>query len=454
MKVSRASHGLRRASYRVGFLVAAGLSTTTAATVATPVTASSAQSASAPTASISVWMEASGTPVDNYWVAQAKAFDKANRGDTVNIEFPAASVYNSKVAAALASDNPPALTFGWGGGRELQYINAKVLVPFADPGQNDAGNPSWKSDFVPSSLGAVKFNNKLYGIPVGGTQPVFFFYNKAVMARYHLSFPTTTTQLIGDVTILRKHDVTPIALGNLGMWEGLMYLEYFTDRIGGPQVFLNIQDGQKGAWSNPAIIQALTDIQTLVKDNAFEQGYNQIDWPTGFTDALVHSGAAAMQLMGDWDIGNMQGYFPGWVASGAMGIGFFPRVPGGKGNPADLEGNTTDYLELAAHLSPAETYVAEKFAAFLCATPAYAKFEVSEGLVPVIKGSARLFASSPLRQYLVPIYDAVQKAPYFQYSWDQALGPTKSTPMVDNLQKVFGLTETPQQFAKIMNTYQ
>ena len=57
-----------------------------------------------------------------------------------------------------------------------------------------------------------------------------------------------------------------------------MYLEYFTDRIGGPQVFLNIQDRQKGAWSNPAIIQALTDIQTLVKDNAFEQGYNQIDF--------------------------------------------------------------------------------------------------------------------------------------------------------------------------------
>ena len=127
--------------------------------------------------------------------------------------------------------------------------------------------------------------------------------------------------------------------------------------------------------------------------------------------------------MGDWDIGFMQGYFPGWVASGAMGIGFFPTIPGGKGNSADLEGNTTDYLELAAHISPAETYVAEKFAAFLCTSPAYAKFEVSQGLVPVIAGSQKLFASSPLKQYLVPIYNAVQKATYFQYSWDQALGP-------------------------------
>ncbi|MHB1497985.1 MAG: extracellular solute-binding protein [Acidimicrobiales bacterium] len=455
--VTRASLKFTRLSGRAAAALAAGLSISTAAAVAVPATSSYAQtvsaSSSAPTASISVWMEASGTPVDNYWVAQAKAFEKANPGDTINVEFPAATVFNSKVAASLAGNNPPALTFGWGGGRELQYINSKVVAPIGDAGQNDAGNPSWKKDFVPSSLGAVTFNNKIYGIPVGGTQPVFFFYNKKTLAKYHLSFPSTTTQLLADVKTLAKHDVTTIALGNLGGWEGLMYLEYFADRIGGPQVFLNIQAGKKGAWSNPAIIQALSDIQALVKANAFEQGYNQIDWPTGFPDALVHSGTAAMQLMGDWDIGNMQGYFPGWVASGAMGIGFFPRVPGGKGNPADLEGNTTDYLELASHLSPAETYVAEKFAAWLCASPAYAKFEVSEGLVPVIAGSSKLFASSPLKQYLVPIYNAVQHAPYFQYSWDQALGPKESTPLYSNLQKVFGLTETPQQFAKTMNTY-
>ena len=453
-KVTRASLKRPRVSHRTAAVLAVGLSVSTAAIVAVPVTSSAATTSSAPTASISMWMETNGTPLDNYWVAQAKAFDKANPGDTINIEFPAASVYNSKVAAALAGNNPPALSFGWGGGRELSYINAKVVAPIGDAGQGDAGSPSWKSDFLPASLGAVTFGNKLYGIPVTGTQPVFFFYNKQTMATNHISFPTSVAQLLADAKTLAKKDVTAIALGNLGQWEGLMYLEYFTDRIGGPQVFLNIQDGQKGAWSNPAIIQALTDIQTLAKDNAFEQGYNQIDWPTGFTDALIHSGAAAMQLMGDWDIGFMQGYFPGWVASGAMGIGFFPSVPGGKGNPADLEGNTTSYVELASHISAAQTYVAEKFAAWLFTTPAYAKFEVGDGLVPVIAGSEKLFASSPLKAYQVPIYNAVQKAPYFQYSWDQALGPIKSTPMITNLQKVFGLTETPQQFVKIMNAYQ
>lgn len=453
-KVTRASSKSRRLSHRATALVAAGLSVGTAATVAiaVPIATSSAQSA--PTASIQVWMEASGTPVDNYWAAQAKAFDQANPGDSVSIDIEPSGTYNTKVATGLAGTNAPALFFGWGGGDLQTFINSKVVQPMADAGESDAGNPSWKSAFVASSLGAVTFNNEIYGIPLGGTQPVFFFYNKALMARYHLSFPTTTTQLISDVTLLAKHNVTAIALNDSGGWPGLMYLEYFTDRIGGPQVFVNIQNRQKGAWSNPAIIQALKDIQTLVKDSAFEQGYQDISFGTGFTEAMIHNGVAAMELMGDWDIGFFQGYYPGWVATDAMGIGFFPTVPGGKGNPADLEGNTTDYLELASHISPAETYVAEKFAAFLCASPAYAKFEVSQGLVPVIAGSSSLFASSPLKEYLVPIYDAVQKAPYFQYSWDKALGATRATPLYTNLENVFDLTETPAQFAKAMNAYQ
>ena len=137
-----------------------------------------------------------------------------------------------------------------------------------------------------------------------------------------------------------------------------------------------------------------------------------------------------------------------------MGIGFFPTVPGGKGNSADLEGNTTSYAELASHITPAETYVAEKFVAWLFTSQAYAKEEISLGLVPVIAGSAGLLKSSPLAQYLLPVYNAVQKAPYFQYSWDQALGPVKSVPMLTNLTNVFGLTETPKQFAKAMNAYQ
>jgi hypothetical protein len=34
-----------------------------------------------------------------------------------------------------------------------------------------------------------------------------------------------------------------------------MYLEYLTDRIGGPGVFQAIELGKPNAWSNPAVVR-------------------------------------------------------------------------------------------------------------------------------------------------------------------------------------------------------
>lgn len=417
-------------------------------------TAASAASTSTPTASINVWWVTNGTDVNNLWAKIAKNFDKAHPGDHVTIEIqPSTNAYKGKVATALATSKPPALFFSWGGGPLAQFVKAGVVQPFADPGKSDAGNPSWKKDFLASSLDAVTINGKLYGMPILGTQPVFFFYNKSVFKKVGLSFPKTWPELLKDIKVFNSKSYIPIALGNADEWEGLMYLEYLSDRIGGPQAFLKVEDNVKGAWSQPAIQKALADIQTLAKDGAWEKGYDSVTYTDGSTDALVYSGKAAMQLMGDWDVGGIQSSDPSFVNSGGLGIGAFPTVPGGKGNALDLAGNTTSYSALAAHISSAQTYVAEQFMSYFY-TKAYAKQETADGQVPVITGTSGLLKSSSISQYLVPVYKSVVKAPYFQYSWDQALGPTKATPMLDNLSKVFELTETPAQFAKALNPLQ
>jgi raffinose/stachyose/melibiose transport system substrate-binding protein len=438
----------------LGAFVAA--STITASLVGVTSASAIAQGSSAPTATISVWMVDNGSNVDNLWSQLASSFDASHPGDHVNVSITPSSgnTYQVKLLAALGTDNPPALFFSWGGGALEQYIAAGKAQPIGDAGMTDAGSPSWTKDFLPSSLGPVTFNKKVYGIPILGTQPAFFFYNKSVLAKYHLSFPATLPQMLSDQKVLAAHNTTLIGLGNLDNWEGLMYLEYFTDRTGGPQPFLNVEANQKGAWSNPAFLKALTDIQTLAKDGAFETGYDSITWGNGFIDALVYQGVASMELMGMWDLGIMLSDNPSFVNSGQLGIGEFPSVPGGTGNPSDLEGNTTNYAAMAAHLTPAQTYVAEQFAASVFTTKTYAAAEVKDGLVPMVAGSAGLLNASPLKRYLVPIYNDVAKAPYFQYSWDQALGPVKAQPMVTNLGKVFNLTETPAQFVKIMNGYQ
>jgi raffinose/stachyose/melibiose transport system substrate-binding protein len=432
--------------------VAGTVATTTASTVTA--TAATAQS-NAPTASINVWW-VTNPPFDTkVWPPIIKAFEKANPGDKVNLTiWPSNNEYKEKVALALAtSSSAPALFFSWGGGPLATFIKAGVVQPFADPGESDAGTPSWSEDFLASTLSAVTFNGKIYGIPILGTQPVFFFYNKAVFTKYHLSFPTTWGELLSDVKTFNTDGIIPISLGNLDEWEGLMFLEYLGDRYGGPQAFLNIQDNVKGAWSQPAIQDALAGIQTLVKDNAFETGFNSITYTTGATRALVEVGRAAMELMGSWDISSFYSEQPSMFTNGTLGIGAFPTVPGGKGNIADLEGNLTSYSALAAHLSSAQTYVAEKFMQYF-ASPGYAKTEDSDGQVGIITGTTADLNVPPLGKYLVPVYNDVLHAPHFQYSWDQSLGNPRETPMINNLWKIFQLTETPAQFAAAMNPYQ
>ncbi|MHB1783218.1 MAG: type 2 periplasmic-binding domain-containing protein, partial [Acidimicrobiales bacterium] len=205
------------------------------------------------------------------------------------------------------------------------------------------------------------------------------------------------------------------------------------------------------AWGNPAIVKALTDIQQLVKAGAFQPGYDAVDFGSE-TDALMYTGRAAMTLMGDWDISSLLGEDPSFVKSGELGQAPFPSIPGGKGNAADLSGNTTTYLAIASHITAAQKYVAEQFLEDSFTTPQFAKTEVTTGQVPVLKGSGALLGKTSLSHYLVPIYDSVVKAPSFQYSWDQALGSQRAQPMLTNLSKVFELTETPQQFVSTLES--
>jgi raffinose/stachyose/melibiose transport system substrate-binding protein len=64
----------------------------------------------------------------------------------------------------MGAGNPPTIFWTWGGGPLKQYIDAGDV--------QSLGQPSYASSFLPSSLGAVTFNGKLYGVPIEGTQPV------------------------------------------------------------------------------------------------------------------------------------------------------------------------------------------------------------------------------------------------------------------------------------------
>ncbi|HEY2522057.1 MAG TPA: extracellular solute-binding protein [Streptosporangiaceae bacterium] len=396
---------------------------------------------------VTAWLVTTGpSPANNAVNAAAKKFEASHPGDHITIDYVENQSFKQKIQLAMGAGNPPTLFWTWGGGILQQYIKAGDV--------QSLGNPGWASGFLPSSLGAVTFNHQLYGVPVEGTQPVYFFYNKQVFAHAGLSFPATWSALLADVHTLKAKGVAPISLANGDQWPGLMFLEYLTDRIGGPSVFKAIESGKAGAWSSPAMIQALTDIQQLVRAGAFQKGYDSLKFSGGGSDALVYSGKAAMQLMGDWDISSILGSNQSFVTGGKLGLAPFPAVAGGQGDPADLAGNTASYLAVASKATAAQKKIAIAFLQSVMPSATYAKAEVAAGEVPVTKGASPLFSGQQLASFDQTIYSSVGKAPSFQYSWDQSLGPDAAQAMLTNLAQVFELTQSPQKFASIMNKQQ
>jgi raffinose/stachyose/melibiose transport system substrate-binding protein len=402
-------------------------------------------SASAGGNALTMWLVTTGpSPINNVINQSVTAFEKSHPGDTITIDYIENQSYKQKIQLAMGAGNPPTIFWTWGGGPLKQFIDAGDVASL--------GNPSWARDFLPSSLGAVTFNGQLYGVPIEGTQPVYFFYNKSIFSKLGLTFPTTWSGLLSTVSTLKSHGYAPISLANGDQWPGLMYLEYLTDRIGGPGVFTKIELGQAHAWSDPAVIQALTDIQQLAKAGAFQNGYDSLHYSGGGSDALVYSGKAAIQLMGDWDIPSILGLDKSFVTGGNLGLAPFPAVAGGSGNPADLAGNTASYVSISSHATARQKAAAEAFFQRVLASTSYAKDSVGAGEVPVIKNADGLFAGQQLSSYDQTIYTSVQQAPSFQYSWDQAVPPQEATPMLANLAQVFELTMTPQKFAATMDS--
>jgi raffinose/stachyose/melibiose transport system substrate-binding protein len=397
-------------------------------------------------ANVTAWIVTTGPSPINTEINQAvSAFEASHHGDHITIDYVENQSYKQKIQLAMGAGNPPTIFWTWGGGPLKQYVDAGDV--------QSLGQPAWAANFLPSSLGAVTFNGKLYGVPIEGTQPVYFFYNKTVFKQAGLSsFPTTWSGLLAGVRTLKAHGYAPISLAEGDQWPGLMYLEYLTDRIGGPAAFDAIQAGKAGAWSNPAVIQALTDIQQLVRAGAFQNGYDSLKFSGGGSDALVYSGKAAIQLMGDWDISQMLGLNKSFVTGGNLGMAPFPAVAGGQGNPSDLAGNTASYVAIASHASAAQKAVAQAFMQDVLASSGYAKGSVAAGEVPVVKGASSMFTGQQLASYDQTIYSSVENAPSFQYSWDQALSPSEATVMLTNLAQVFELTQTPQKFASTMDS--
>ncbi len=399
---------------------------------------------------MSLWLVNGGTnpPLLN----AAAAFEKAHPGDKINITFlPNDNAGKQKLTIAMAGNTPPTMIVSSGGGQLSQYVDAGKLVPLDTA---LSAYPNWKSQFLSSSFGDVTVNGKVYGIPVLGSQPALMFYSKPLFSKLHLSPPTTWNQLLADCATIKKAGYIPLALGNSQGWPGLIWEEMLVDRLGGPQVMDDIVSGKTAQWDNPAFIKANTMIQQLVKDGYFQPGYSAVDYTNGEPNALMYTNKAAMQLQLNFLYSQMQTQDASYINQNHLGWFAFPSVPGGTGSVNDEAGNVGQYALITSHTPASVQAEAAKFLATMMPSASYTRAMLGFDEVPLTTAAAGQLASVPPTSFTKFTYNLVAKAPAYQLSWDAALPPNDATTLLSNLENVFVLKETPQQFSTAMKNGQ
>jgi glucose/mannose transport system substrate-binding protein len=182
-----------------------------------------------------------------------------------------------------------------------------------------ATKENWAGIFPQSILDSIKVNGHYYAAPVDIHMPAWFFYSKPVFAKAGIAGdPKSFDEFVADLDKLKKAGVIPLALGGQPWQEKITFDAVFAD-VGGPDLYLKVyRDRDANAVKSDAFRKVLASFKKL--HDYVDPGSPGRNWNDA--TALVISGKAGVQIMGDWAKGEFSaakqtpgkdfGCFPGF----------------------------------------------------------------------------------------------------------------------------------------------
>ncbi|GAB2776546.1 extracellular solute-binding protein [Streptomyces chlorus] len=369
-------------------------------------------------------------------------FNKTSDVKVVLDTIPGAD-YQKKLQTIISTPQAPDVFFNWGGGSIKPFVKAGLLMPLDDFIKKD---PDLENKFLPSVFNNAVVDGKPYGIPMRGTQPVLLFHNKKVLDEAGVKPPKTWDELLDAVGKLKDEGVTPIALGGGDVWPTQMWFQYLFDRVAGPGLFEKAVGGDKSAWESVDSKKALSMIRELVDAGAFGKNYDSVKYTNGGSVQLVSSGKAGFELMGSWYYSQQLTDHKAF-AEKDLGYTAFPAIEGGKGDLADVAGNTNNYYSVMKKTKHPEA-VAEFLK--LMYSDDFVKAQLDIGNLPTTTNTDKFIETAGTPEYSRFQYDLVAGAPSFQLSWDQAYPQKASSDMHKAIQQFFNGQFDADGFIKAM----
>ncbi|BCF99634.1 sugar ABC transporter substrate-binding protein [Paraburkholderia sp. PGU19] len=187
-----------------------------------------------------------------------------------------------------------------------------------------ATKENWPAIFPQSILDSIKVNGHYYAAPVDIHMPAWFFYSKPVFAKAGIAGdPKSFDEFVGDLDKLKKSGVIPLALGGQPWQEKITFDAVFAD-VGGPDLYLKVyRDRDQNAVKSDAFKKVLASFKKL--HDYVDAGSPGRNWNDA--TALVISGKAGVQIMGDWAKGEFSAAKQAPGKDFGCFPGFGPRSP-------------------------------------------------------------------------------------------------------------------------------
>ncbi|WBR99846.1 ABC transporter substrate-binding protein [Pseudoduganella sp. SL102] len=245
------------------------------------------------------------TRAGGQWIDQAVAGADQSRASTIN---------------RIVGGNAPVAA---------QFNTSKQFRDIVDQGllnnlDDVAARGNWDNILPRTIIDAIKIDGHYYAAPVDIHMPAWFFYSKAAYAKAGIQAePKSWEEFVAQLDRLKKAGLIPLAFGGQ-VWQEKIVFDAIFALVGGPELYLKIyRDRDLRAVASPAFRDVLVKFKALrAYTDPGSPGRNWND-----ATALVVSGRAGVQIMGDWAKGEFTS--AGQVAGKHFGCfpGFGPRPP-------------------------------------------------------------------------------------------------------------------------------
>ena len=378
-------------------------------------------------------------PLGDLWQSVADEYMAANPNVTIEIEaIQNEDLQRTRIPTALQSGDAPDLFQQWGGGEMAAQADAGYLMDLSETLGDDIAR-------LGGAVAPWQHQGTTYGLPFQfGVEGIW--YRKSLFEAAGITEEPATMEELGEaVDALKGAGIVPIAVGAGDKWPAAHWWYNFALRSCGKDVLQ--ASGTTFDFSDDCWVEAGTQLEDFLATEPFQANFTSTPAQQGATSSagMLATGAAAMELMGHWNIFVLEGFAADDAAKAELkaDLGWFPMpaTEGGAGDPTAALGGGDGFSCYVD--APAEC---ADFLSYIVSDDVQKRFALEVGGLPVAPAAA----SSVTNENLVELAAVAGAAGYVQLWLDTTFGPNVGGAMNDGVVAIFAGTGDAQNVVDLM----